>query len=118
MVEFALVIPILLLLILTLMQLGLFYGKQLDLQSATREGTRKASITINSDDSVATTQAAVLAATSLSDDDDVSVTVTPTGPWDHGETVTVTASTPWSFNVMGIAVYSGDIHAEAQTRTE
>lgn len=118
MVEFALVIPILLLLVLTLMQLGLFYGKQLDLQSATREGARKASITLDDPESVAVTQAAVRAAASLTDDADVDVVVTPVGPWDHGDTVTVRATTPWSFNVMGIAVFSGDINAEAEARIE
>lgn len=120
MVEFALTLPILLFVIFALIQFGLYFGKRLDLQSATREGARRASIAFDHADPIGETRAAVHDAVSLTDDDRVTVTVTPSPSpqWNHGDVVTVRSTTPYSFGVMGLLEWNGTIRSEAQVRVE
>lgn len=118
MVEFALVAPILILVVVALMQFGVYYGKQLELQSATRDAARKASISVDAQDPVASVREALIDQASLSNEDDLAITVTPQPPWDHGELVTVSAATPHSFGLPGGLSYDGLIRAEAEVRVE
>ncbi len=118
--EFALVAPVLFTLIWGIMIFGISYGKMLDLQSAVREGARKASISVDSADPVGDSEQAVLNATSLIDDDDVAVTVTPapSPPWEHGDQITVRAESPYTLNLMGMTLWDGNLTAEAEVRAE
>ncbi|MCW2961433.1 MAG: hypothetical protein JWM25_475 [Thermoleophilia bacterium] len=118
MVEFALMIPVLFLVLLAIMQLGYLYGRQLDLKSATRDGARRASVSMDRTDPVLLTRRGVLDSLALTKDTDVSITVTPAPPWNHGDRVTVQTTTPHAFNIMGIAVWSGQLRAESEIRVE
>jgi Flp pilus assembly protein TadG len=118
MVEFALVVPILIVVVLGIMQAGIAYGKMLDLQSATREAARKATVSIEAEDPMQETEDALFAAVALTDDEDLTWSVSPAPPWNHGDRITVRASTPWQYNIMGVAVWSGTLRAEAQVRVE
>jgi hypothetical protein len=118
MVEFALVAPVLLAVLLSIMGLGLLWGKHLDLQSATRDGVRKASISITAEDPQAEAEAAICAAVSLHDCEDIEATITPDPPWNHGDLIRIQTSAPASLGVMNLSVWTGTVNADAEARVE
>ncbi len=120
MVEFTLIFPVLFLTVLSIMQMGILYGKQLDLKGAVREGARTASIKYDAPEPAVEAENAVFAAATLIPDEDITVTVTPTpNPvWNHGDVITVTASSPWSFNIMGAVIFDGTLTKESTIRVE
>ena len=84
-VEFALVLPLVLVMTLALLQIGLFVKDELMVQEAARAGARQAAV---STDDGAARQAAMDAATSL-DPDRIEVSVQREGSVGSGATVTV-----------------------------
>ena len=92
MVEFALILPILLLLVIGIIQFGIAYNVQISLTGAAREGARVMAI---QNDSGAARTATVNAAAL---NPDPAVTVSP-DPCTRGQEVTVTASRAVQINV-------------------
>jgi Flp pilus assembly protein TadG len=118
MVEFALIVPVLFLLVFGIIQTGLLFGKQLDLKSATRDGARRGAVSITNLDPATVARQGVLRSLSLTKDTDVTVAVSPAAPWNHGDQISVKSSTPYTYSIMGVTLWSGNLHAEAKIRVE
>lgn len=93
MVEFALVLPIFLLLLTGILEFGLFFNSYIDISFSSREGARIAALDTNS--TTATITSSVKA--TLPSSTAVEVTVTPSPPRVTGSPVAVTVSTQHSF---------------------
>lgn len=118
MVEFALVLPLLGLLIFGIIQFGIVFYTYIDLTSAAREGARKASVSRTDVNGVKTVKASIAAATSVVDDTLDTITVTPAQPWTTGQDVDVKVTYPYSVNIMGVVIWNGTLTAETVARVE
>ena len=118
MVEFALIVPVLFLLVFGIVQTGLLFGKQLDLKSATRDGARRGAVSITNADPATVARQGVLRSLTLTPDSDVAVTVSPASPWNHGDQISVKSSTPYEYKIMGVTLWSGNLRAESKIRVE
>lgn len=102
-VEFALVVPILLLLLLGIVEFGRVYNAQLQLTAAARDGARVMSINAVPAQTVANAKAATIASAGALHpdiaDSQVAVSALPagTGPCPPGSTATVTVTYPLQF---------------------
>ena len=106
MVEFALVIPILCVVLFGILQFGAIYNDYVTLTDAARVGARKAATSRHeANPAGAANTAARNAATGL-DSAKLTFTVTATA-WEHGETVTVEGKYPYSVNLLGFVVGVG-----------
>ena len=118
MVEFAIVAPILLLILMGIMQLGVVYNNWVTLTDAARAGARKAAVCrtgCSPDSTTATVTAVKNSAVNLNQ---ASLGVTVTSTWAQGADATVTATYPWAINVMGVVVASGTLNATTTERVE
>ncbi len=111
-VEFALVLPVLAILILGIVQLGLVFHDYLSLTDAVRTGARQAAIT--HDAGIATN--AVLNSASDLKQSDLNVSVNST--FQTGDDVTVTATYPYDISIFGVVVKSGRLSAKTTDRVE
>jgi Flp pilus assembly protein TadG len=115
-VEFALVLPALLLIVLGIVQFGRMYNNYETITNATRAGARVAAVSRSSSNPVSATVQAVKNAAPNLDASQLNVTVSST--WQTGGTVTVTATYPYSVNLMGIVVKSGTLSSTTTERVE
>jgi Flp pilus assembly protein TadG len=132
MVEFAIVLPILLVVVLGIIQFGIMFNHYLTLTDAVRAGARQAAVSRT----LPSTAAAIAAAEgrvrsaalgSLSDAGDpiaLPVTVTPYDPlsgqakFAQGGDVTVTAQYHYSIDLLGFVVKDGWLKSETTERVE
>jgi Flp pilus assembly protein TadG len=119
-VELALVLPILCALVLAIAQFGIAFNNYVTLTDATRTGARKAAVARFTGDQGAAGKAAVYSAATDLTASNLQVTVTSsdgtfTTP---GSTVTVTATYPYSINILGWVVKSGNLTSTTQERLE
>ncbi len=119
-VEFAIVLPILLLLVFGIIQFGILFNNYLTLTDAVRAGARQAAVSRTLPDQVGPAVARVrAAAASLPSNTDPSVLpVTVTSGWQQGGDVTVTATYPYSINLLGLVVKSGLLTSQTTERVE
>jgi len=117
-VEFALVLPLLGLLIFGIIQFGILFYTYIDLTSAAREGARKASVSRTDANAIKTVKATIAAATSVVDDTADTITVTPAQPWTSGQDVEVKVTYPYSLNIMGVVIWNGTLTGDAVARVE
>jgi Flp pilus assembly protein TadG len=118
MVEFAIIVPVLLTVLLGIMQLGVVYNHWVTLTDAARAGARKGAVCrsgCSPSSSTATVNAVKASAVDLNQSQ-LGVTVTST--WAQGSDVKVEATYPWSVNIMGIVVASGTMKASTTERIE
>ena len=116
MTEFAVVLPLLALLIFGIIQFGLMFNDYLTLTDAVRAGSRKAVVSRNAPDRVSRTVTAVEKSAPSLAEGDLQVEVAST--WRPGEDATVTASYPYSINLLGMVVSSGRITSTNTERVE
>jgi Flp pilus assembly protein TadG len=117
MVEFVLVLPILMVILFGIIQFGITFSNYVALTDAVRAGARSAAVSRLSPTRVIDTQDRVKTASGDLDPTQVSPTVTsPT--WAHGDDVTVSATYPYSINLLGIVIASGDLTSTATERLE
>ena len=116
MVEFALVVPLLLVVLFAILQFGVVYNDYVTLTDATRVGARKAAVSRHSATPVGDTVAKVKSSASGLTLSKLGVTVT--GKWEHGEDVTVKATYPYRINLLGLVVASGNLESETTERVE
>jgi Flp pilus assembly protein TadG len=118
MTEFALVLPILALLLFGIIQFGLVFNNYLTLTDAVRAGARKAAVGRKLPDPPGSAKQAVRdAATDLKQSDlNVNVTVNPA--WSAGAEATVTADYPYAISLLGLVVKSGRMHSTTKERVE
>jgi Flp pilus assembly protein TadG len=119
-VEFTLVAPILFIILFAIVQFGIAFMHSVALTDAVRAGARKAAVSRTAADPTGSTKTAVLdAATDLNSSTLSSrITVTASGGWQAGNSVTVSATYPYSINILGVVVASGDLHSATTERIE
>jgi Flp pilus assembly protein TadG len=115
-VEFALVLPILCLLLFGIIQFGIAFNNYLTLTDAVRAGARKASVSREASNPVGAATTEVRA--SASDLDQSQLTVSVTSPWAPASDVTVAGSYPYSIHLLGMVVMSGSLKSSTTERVE
>jgi Flp pilus assembly protein TadG len=118
--EMALVLPIFAALVLGIAQFGIAFNNYMTLTDATRAGARQAAVSRFANDNGASAIASVKAsAAGLNMTKLKPITVTATPNWTAtGGTVTVTASYPYSINILGWTVKSGNLTSTTKERLE
>jgi Flp pilus assembly protein TadG len=117
MVEFALVLPILALLLIAMVELGVVLNSYVEVTHAARVGARKASVLRKDSSGVTKAITAARDSTSSLDKDKLGVAVTPQ-PWERGTPIEVRVTYPVSIDILGFVVKSGELEAEATARSQ
>lgn len=117
-VEMAMVLPILIAVVLGIAQFGVAYNNYVTLTDATRAGARKAAVSRFVGDAGASAVATVKSSATNLTASKLSVSVTSTNWTVPGSDVTVTASYPYSINILGWTVKSGDLTSTQKERLE
>ena len=116
MTEFAVVLPIVALVLFAIVQFGIAFNNYLTLTDAVRAGARKAAVSRQTTDPVGTAKTAVVSSGADITIDPNKVSVT--SDWQPGDPVTVQATYPYSINLLGIVVKSGFITSKTTERVE
>ena len=117
MVEFALVAPLLCLILFGILQFGALYNDYDTLTDATRVGARKAAVSRHEANPAGAAETAARNSASGLDQDELDVAVTATA-WEHGGSVTVEATYPYEIDLLGFVVAAGDLTSETTERVE
>jgi Flp pilus assembly protein TadG len=117
MTEFALVLPVLALILFAVIQFGIVFNNYITLTDATRAGARKAAVSRDDPNRDADVMAAVRGSATDLDGSKLSVSP-PSSTWDSGTDVTVTASYPYSISLLGLVVKSGRLSSTTTERVE
>lgn len=116
MTEFALVLPLLVVLLFGIIQFGITFNNYISLTDAVRAGARKGAVARHLSDPVGATVAQVRTAGTDLDAADLQVTVTSS--WNPGDEVKVSASYPYSIKLMGVTIKSGRMTSTTTERVE
>jgi Flp pilus assembly protein TadG len=116
--EFAIVLPVFCLVLFGIIQFGIVFHNYITLTDAVRAGSRKAVVSRESGSPAGDAEAAVRKAAKNIDQNKLSVSVTPSPPWAKGSEVTVRATYPYSVNLIGLVIASGDLETEITERVE
>jgi Flp pilus assembly protein TadG len=116
-VEFALVAPVLIVLLLGVLQIGIVFNHYLAVTDAARAGARRAIVARVAGATPADIEASVRAAAVDLDQSQLKVVVAdPT--WSAGSDVTVTVTYPYSIDLLGVVVASGNLTSTMTDRLE
>jgi Flp pilus assembly protein TadG len=116
MTEFALVLPLLAMLLFGIIQFGLAFNNYITLTDAVRAGARKGAVARYLPNPKGAVETQVRAAATDLKSSDLSVDVQST--WKAGEDVRVEASYPYSISLLGVVVKSGRLHSVTTERVE
>ena len=116
-VEFALVAPILIVLLLGILQIGIAFNHYLAVTDAARAGARKAIVARIAGATQADIEASVRSAAVDLDQSQLHVVVSAP-PWASGGDVTVTVTYPYSISLLGVVVASGNLTSKMTDRVE
>ena len=114
-VEFALVVSVLIFMILGIIQFAVLYSNYVTLTDAVRVGARVAAVSRTT--CPGNTEQAVRDAAGNFDQAQLNVVVSAC-PWTPGGQVTVTATYPYSIDLVGLVVASGDLTSTTKERVE
>jgi Flp pilus assembly protein TadG len=115
MVEFAVVLPLLLLVVLGIVQFGMLFNNYITLTDAVRTAARQAAVSRELPDPEAAIDASWTKATADLNAAKLDYTVdSPT--WDQGDDVTVSGSYEYSINILGLVVKSGTLTSTTTER--
>ncbi|HSS81625.1 MAG TPA: TadE/TadG family type IV pilus assembly protein [Gaiellaceae bacterium] len=114
--EFALVLPVLTLLLFAVIQFGIVFNNYVTLTDATRAGARKAAVGRQSADPVGDCQTAIR--NSAKDLSSATLTASCTSTWQPGADVTVNATYPYQISLLGLVVKSGRLTSTTTERVE
>jgi Flp pilus assembly protein TadG len=117
MVEFALVVPLICVVLFGVLQFGALYNDYVTLTDAARVGARKAATSRQEQNPAAAAEAAARKSAKGLDQAELDVTVTATA-WEHGRDVTVAATYPYEIDLLGVVVASGELSSETTERVE
>jgi len=122
--EFALILPVLLLVLFAIFQFGVIFNNYIQVSAAAREGARKGSVSSQSG-SCAAVQSLVVSAAQNSapslNTSQMGVTVSDTCTNNvvvEGNDITVTVTYPWSVSLLGQVVASGNLSSSTTMRVE
>ena len=119
MVEFAIVLPVLCLLLFGVIQFGILFNNYITLTDAVRAGARKAAVSRNLGAGGAVAAAQTAVRDSASDLDSTKLPApTVTSTWEHAEPVTVCAQYPYSIDLIGFVAASGNLKSCTKERVE
>ncbi|TMM03915.1 MAG: pilus assembly protein [Actinobacteria bacterium] len=117
MTEFALVLPVLALILFAVIQFGIVFNNYVTLTDATRAGARRAAVSREDPNRDSVVMNAVRSSATDLDGSKLSVPP-PSSTWDSGSDVTVTASYPYSISLLGLVVKSGRLSSTTTERVE
>lgn len=117
MVEFALIVPILCVVLFGILQFGALYNDYVTLTDAARVGARKAAVSRHEADPAGVAETAARDSASGLTPAKLGVFVTATG-WEHGDAVTVKATYPYAINLLGFVVKAGTLESITTERVE
>jgi Flp pilus assembly protein TadG len=116
MTEFALVLPVLALILFAVIQFGIVFNNYVTLTDAARAGARKAAVSRQSSDPVGDTVAAVLSSAKDLNQSDLNISVN--SDWQATDDVSVTATYPYKVSLLGMVVKSGRLSTTTTERVE
>lgn len=116
MTEFALVLPLLALLLFGVIQFGIAFNNYITLTDAVRAGARKGAVGRHLKDPESAVISQVRAAATDLKSSDLAIEVESS--WEPGEEVRVEASYPYSISLLGVPVKSGRLHSVTRERVE
>lgn len=114
--EFALVLPLMVMLLFGIIQFGVTFNNYISLTDAVRAGARKAAVSRHQPDPVAVTIDQVEEAATDLNTADLQVTVDSS--WEPGDEVEVSASYPYAIKVLGVTIKSGRMNSTTTERVE
>ena len=114
--EFALALPILVLLLFAVIQFGITFNNYVTLTDATRAGARKAAVSRQQSSPSAVVTTAVRNSAANLTQSNLHVSVTST--WQPGADVTVTATYPYQIKLLGIPLKKGNLKSTTTERVE
>jgi Flp pilus assembly protein TadG len=114
--EFALALPILVLLLFAVIQFGIVFNSYVTLTDATRVGARKGAVGRQLPNPTGSVVTAVRISAADLKQSDLSVSVSST--WLPGSDVSVTATYPYSIRLFGLPVKSGYLTSTTTERVE
>jgi Flp pilus assembly protein TadG len=116
--EFALILPLLVVLLFGIIQFGIAFNNYVTLTDAVRAGARQGAVGRHLGPGLAAsaTEERVREAASGLDEDELIVTVN--SPFTHGSDVTVTATYPYTISLFGLPVWDGDLTSTTTERVE
>lgn len=114
--EFAMVLPLLALLLFGIIQFGIVFHQYVTLTDSVRAGSRQGAVSRD----LANPQAAVInrVRQSAADLDQGKLGVSVSSTWVQGDDVTVTATYPYDISLLGVVVKSGSLTASTTERVE
>jgi Flp pilus assembly protein TadG len=115
MVEFAIALPVLCLILFAVIQFGIVFNNYIALTDATRAGARKAAVSRQSGDPQGACIAAIQASSGL---DQTKLNPSCTSSWQRASDVTASATYPYSINLLGLVVASGNLNSSTTERVE
>jgi Flp pilus assembly protein TadG len=120
MAEFTLVLPVLAILLFGIIQFGIVFNNYLAVTDAVRAGARQAAVAryLPPGQRDSKVKSKVYSSAGGLDISKLKVTVSPSSNWDPGSDVTVTATYPYSINLLGKIVKSGSLQSKTTERVE
>jgi Flp pilus assembly protein TadG len=116
MVEFAVILPIFVVLVFAIIQFGIVFNNYVTLTDATRAGARAGAVARLDPDPSGTATSAVQ--TSASDLNQSNLNVSVNSSWQSGSDITVQATYPYSVNLLGWVISSGTLTSTTTERVE
>jgi len=123
-VEFVVILPVLLLVLMAIYQFGQVFVNYMDVTSAAREGARKGAVSRTAGTCATVDGLAVASAKAAASDlNQASLNVTvgrtcTSNAYAQGSDVVVTATYPYSISIMGMVVSSGTLTSATTMRVE
>src|SRR5690348_5894749 len=114
MVEFALVLPLIAILLFGVIQFGIAFNNYVTLTDAVRAGARKAAVSRQTGNPVGNATSAVYSSAADLKASDLNVSIS--SDWQPGDPVTVTATYPYSINLLGVVVKTGNLSSKTTER--
>ncbi len=118
MTEFALVLPILALLLFAVLQFGIVFNNYLTITDAARAGARKGAVGLATQNGAGEAETAARASAENLDQGELEVSVSASPAWEKGADVTVTAEYPYQVSLLGFVVESGTLSSTTTERIE
>jgi Flp pilus assembly protein TadG len=116
MTEFAIILPILVVLLFGIAQFGIAFNNYVTITDAARAGARKGAVSRNSSDPTGDCVSQVKA--SAADLDLSKLSVSCSSPWSIGSDVTVDVEYPYTISLFGLPVVSGNLKTVMKERVE